>query len=404
MFTVSIVGRDTSVQVGPSATIKDVLAVLGAPARELSSPYHDFALSDNVLISTLDAIGTGRVALRFHQHRGNTYHECCFDGIVLESVAGKGFFGQVWRGTMPVIGSTQRMVIAAKELKTSSSAKFDQTGIEMLNRELHCLQNLRHPNLVDFYGLAFPVQLKGNPALITGFCDGGTLRTWFRIIWDVRAYWIASLQVCHGLTYLHNLPTPVIHSDLKPDNILMVASQEHAPFPLVKLVDFGLAQALNPNSSVISSRWDIVCIPFTAPEALSSARLYSRESDIWSFGMVLYEMFARRVPYLTEHASHHPVGSSCQYDQLRNDIINGRLPTMDCVISDKAMPLIAQCFRKNRKDRPSAKQMAGLIRGIIQAGTDASSCSSSVNFTAGEFVSDLSDGGYVDITTFATGY
>lgn len=111
-----------------------------------------------------------------------------------------------------------------------------------------------------------------------------------------------ALQVSQGMFYLHEqalLPskTPIIHRDLKSSNILLsedAVSGEHRLTDIqLKLTDFGLARELQKTTNVMNAAGTYSHMP---PEVIKSST-YSKFSDVWSFGVLLWELLTGEVPY-----------------------------------------------------------------------------------------------------------
>ena len=95
-----------------------------------------------------------------------------------------------------------------------------------------------------------------------------------------------TLDIARGMTYLHNLSPPILHRDLKSANIL---SDEKCQ---LKIADFGLSRQMASSSTMTTcgtTRW-------VAPEVLQNGR-YAESADVWSFGVVMWEMATRREPF-----------------------------------------------------------------------------------------------------------
>lgn len=120
-----------------------------------------------------------------------------------------------------------------------------------------------------------------------------------------------ALQVSQGMFYLHEqallLPsrTPIIHRDLKSSNILLsedvgplvgvggAAAEHHLAEVQLKLTDFGLARELQKTTNVMNAAGTYSHMP---PEVIKSST-YSKASDVWSFGVLLWELLTGEVPY-----------------------------------------------------------------------------------------------------------
>ena len=162
--------------------------------------------------------------------------------ISVREKLGEGEFGVVhrakWFGT----------VVAAKVLKASSDI-----AVNDFRAEIEILQRIHHPNCVQFLGACTQ---KEPYILVTELMSGGSLADAFRLpqAFPLRRALEIALDAARGLAYLHNRkPTPVIHRDLKPGNLMLSGSQyqDRAQIVfntgIVKLADFGLSKTLPMN-------------------------------------------------------------------------------------------------------------------------------------------------------------
>ncbi|RJP68010.1 MAG: serine/threonine protein kinase [Candidatus Abyssobacteria bacterium SURF_17] len=169
----------------------------------------------------------------------------------------------------------------------------DRKRSQYLEREVKIARQLKHPNVIDIYGLH--VQ-KGIGYLLMEFMDGGNLRQHIQTR-NPSLYEVLSLivKICTGLHYIHHHKFgdarfhSIIHRDIKPENILLSQKEE------VKVADFGLSM---PESSWgwrgLSTR---AGTPFyMSPEQIRGKSLDIR-TDIYSLGLVMYELLTGQLPY-----------------------------------------------------------------------------------------------------------
>eukprot|EP00056_Hartaetosiga_gracilis_P010256 m.150348 g.150348 ORF g.150348 m.150348 type:complete len:1256 (+) comp13282_c0_seq2:125-3892(+) len=207
-----------------------------------------------------------------------------------------GAFGEVW------LASWQDRTVAVKKLKQSVNL-FDERAVEDFNAEVSLIRSLRHRNVVFFYGAGV---LDDCPFLVTEFMSRGSLSS--ILASDVplskkRCIEFALDTAC-GITFLHELDPPRIHRDLKSANLL-VSDQW-----VVKVADFGTARlcthvlpGVAPSSSKPGSTYSstnmttaVGTLVWSAPEVLDG-KPYGPFADVFSFGVVLYEIATREVPY-----------------------------------------------------------------------------------------------------------
>ena len=162
---------------------------------------------------------------------------------------------------------------------------------EMIFREADHWNDLGlHPNVVYCY---FVKLIDDVPYIFMEYVEGGTLRDWInegKCI-DIKTNLDIAIQVCHGMEHAHN--KGLLHRDLKPENILM--TNEGIP----KVTDFGLSGPPGNSEREMGSK------DYMAPEQFQPPYKIGKESDVFSFGICLWEMFCdKKKPYLVIDNKH----------------------------------------------------------------------------------------------------
>lgn len=199
---------------------------------------------------------------------------------ILEWLGG-GRFGDVFLG---------RDTILEKKfaLKISRTRKEE---IRMLKDEAKLLASLNHPNIVRFYNIDF---IENKFVLVMEYIEGKILRD--LIIdggIDINEAVNIITQILDAVYYAHN--AYVLHRDLKPENILITEREETKT---VKITDFGLARFIKSGSVSSSTAGTPL---YMAPEAWSGN--FNEKSDIWSIGVILYELLTGVPPFLDDNLS-----------------------------------------------------------------------------------------------------
>ncbi|HWW74514.1 MAG TPA: protein kinase, partial [Pyrinomonadaceae bacterium] len=204
----------------------------------------------------------------------------------LDAKIGSGGMGAVYRATRISIGDA----VAVKILHRDHVA--DPQAAERFRREAHTAARLKHPNAVGVYD--FGVSPDGLMYLVMELVEGQSLREAIErhgplplaVVSDVAA------QVCSALDEAHRLG--IIHRDIKPDNIVL---QESRAGLRVKVLDFGIAKLHDVAQSKLTQTGGIIGTPhYMSPEQCMGEELDQR-SDIYSLGIVLYEMLRGTVPF-----------------------------------------------------------------------------------------------------------
>src|SRR5262245_7798380 len=215
--------------------------------------------------------------------------------FTVEGPLGAGGMGEVYRAR----DSKLERDVALKILPESFS--IDQDRRTRFTREAQLLASLNHPNIAAIYGIE---ESEGVHALVLELVDGSTLAErialgaipWRDAVQMARQIAVA-LDVAHDRS--------IIHRDLKPANIKLTEDGT------IKVLDFGLAKALNPSSSgafvdpanspTLTLRGTQAGVilgtaAYMAPEQ-ARGRIVDRRADIWAFGIVLYEMLTGHHPF-----------------------------------------------------------------------------------------------------------
>jgi serine/threonine-protein kinase len=203
----------------------------------------------------------------------------------IEATLGTGGMGAVYRATRPVIGDE----VAVKILHSEQS---DPKAAERFRREAQAAARLKHPNAVTIYD--FGVTDDGLQYLVMELVEGESLRRIIKqqgpLIPSASAEIID--QVCAALDEAHR--HNIIHRDIKPDNIIVSVS---AVGLRVKVLDFGIAKLRDDTASNLTQTGSILGTPhYMSPEQCLGEELDTR-SDIYSVGIVLYEMLTGLVPF-----------------------------------------------------------------------------------------------------------
>lgn len=209
-------------------------------------------------------------------------HPIDISEILISQRIGRGSCAEVymgvWRGT----------TVAIKKAKVF--ADDDEEFFTELAQEAEIMSALRHPNVLQFLGTASsPPEL----VIVMEFMSRGSL---YRIIHDksVDLPWQRirhmSLDIAKGMNYLHGSDPIIIHRDLKSHNLLV---DEHFK---VKVCDFGLSTMVKRHLDKYTAMTPVGTPCWTAPEVLRNEP-YTERADVFSFGVVLWELVTREDPY-----------------------------------------------------------------------------------------------------------
>lgn len=168
--------------------------------------------------------------------------------------------------------------------------RHDEDSIRRFRRESMATTSLSHPNIVSVYDIGEDQEFY----IVMEYVDGPDLIGYIRENYPIPYRKVINImnQVLSGVHYAHE--QGIIHRDLKPQNILMT-SDEHA-----MITDFGIAVALSQNS-ITQTNSLLGSVQYLSPEEARGS-MASRRSDIYSLGVILYQMLANRVPFEGESA------------------------------------------------------------------------------------------------------
>ncbi|XP_057804729.1 probable serine/threonine-protein kinase WNK5 [Salvia miltiorrhiza] len=251
----------------------------------------------------------------------------------LKDVLGKGAMKTVYRGFDEVLG----MEVAWNQVKLDNILNSPE-DLQRLYSEVHLLKTLNHQSIIKFRASWIdPHRRTFN--FITEMFTSGTLREYRRRHKRVSLGAIKNWarQILEGLEYLHGHDPPVIHRDLKCDNIFV-----NGHLGQVKIGDLGLAAVLRGSHHAHS----VIGTPeFMAPELYEEE--YDELVDVYSFGMCVLEMLTSEYPY---NECSNPA-------QIYKKVTSGKLPkSFDMIEDEEARRFIGRCLQK-APNRPSATEL-----------------------------------------------
>ncbi|XP_018552456.1 LOW QUALITY PROTEIN: mitogen-activated protein kinase kinase kinase 21 [Lates calcarifer] len=210
-----------------------------------------------------------------------------FSELVLEEIIGVGGFGKVYRGTWK--GNQE---VAVKAARQDPDEDITATAASV-KQEAKLFSMLQHPNIIKLEGVCLE---EPNLCLVMEYARGGTLNralTGRRIPPHILVNW--AVQIARGMHYLHEeAVVPIIHRDLKSSNILLLEKIENDDIgrKTLKITDFGLAREWHKTTKMSAAG----TYSWMAPEVIKSS-LFSKGSDVWSYGVLLWELLTGEVPY-----------------------------------------------------------------------------------------------------------
>ncbi|XP_056089443.1 serine/threonine-protein kinase WNK1 isoform X4 [Rhinichthys klamathensis goyatoka] len=246
---------------------------------------------------------------------------------------GRGSFKTVYKG----LDTETTVEVAWCELQDRKLSKSER---QRFKEEAGMLKGLQHPNIVRFYD-SWESPSKGRKCivLVTELMTSGTLKTYLKRFKVMKIKVLRSWcrQILKGLHFLHTRAPPIIHRDLKCDNIFITG-----PTGSVKIGDLGLATL--KRSSFAKS---VIGTPeFMAPEMYEEK--YDELVDVYAFGMCMLEMATSEYPY-----------SECQNPaQIYRRVTSGVKPgSFDKVAIPEVKEIIEGCIQQNKDERYAIKDL-----------------------------------------------
>lgn len=268
--------------------------------------------------------------------------------LVMQQPIGKGASGDVFIGTyMEAIVAIKRIMLPANSERMAV--------VETFVKEASMMASMRHPNIVQFLGASVNAPYL---YLITEYCSQGSLydvlhgtKTGKKSLTLKSQKCAALIDAALGIKYLHG--KGIVHRDIKTHNLLVDRTGT------VKVADFGTSTTLGFNfraSGAENSMKTMVGTPeYVAPEVvMPKGHGYSYKADVYSFGIVAWEVWTGKQPY---------------HDLALIDIIfgvttNGLRPPIEEIDDPKLASLIEHCWDQEPDQRPSFEEILSQLRDI----------------------------------------
>ncbi|ETE65323.1 Mitogen-activated protein kinase kinase kinase MLK4, partial [Ophiophagus hannah] len=232
-----------------------------------------------------------------HEDHMGSLAEIDFQHLELQEVIGVGGFGKVYRAIW------KGQEVAVKAARQDPDEDIMATA-ESVRQEAKFFSMLKHPNIIELHGVSLQ---EPNLCLVMEFARGGPLNRalsgtfptasgshWgHRIPPHILVNW--AVQIARGMLYLHEEAiVPILHRDLKSSNILLLEKIENDDIhnKTLKITDFGLAREWHRTTKMSTAG----TYAWMAPEVIKSS-MFSKGSDLWSYGVLLWELLTGEVPY-----------------------------------------------------------------------------------------------------------
>ncbi|URE09320.1 serine threonine-protein kinase [Musa troglodytarum] len=286
------------------------------------------------------------------------------DGFNASNEVGDGGFGTVYKGKL-----RDGRTVAIKRLYENNLRR-----VEQFMTEVHILSSLRHHNLVSLYGCTS--RHSRELLLVYEFVPNGTVADHLHgprageegLSWPVRMS--IAIETALALTYLHAVTPPIIHRDVKTNNILLDSGFR------VKVADFGLSRLFPLNVTHVST------VPQGTPGYVDPEyhRCYqlTDKSDVYSFGVVLVELIASKPAVDITRPRHEINLAKMAINKIQNEELDQLVdPRLWRQSNSEVIWMIRQvaevafgCLQEERDMRPTMKEVLEALRGIEGKGSN----------------------------------
>jgi len=276
---------------------------------------------DSTGVTPTLTIPASKPLLRTQSMLADTSYQIPYEEIVIDKQIGKGAFGIVY------LGKWRSSKVAVKKI-IDENAK----SLEEFEAEGQIMTRLRpHKNVVLFLGVCIDPM-----CLVTEFVEKGSLSVYIlsdaEIPMNLSVKWIKGIAA--GMLHLHS--EKLIHRDLAARNVLL--AQDYTP----KIADFGLSRENKNESSSNTTKSDSGPLKWMAPESINS-RVYSRETDVWAYGVLMFEILNRSEPY----PGLDPVQAASRV------VFQGLIPDIPQDAPQQVQEIMKQCFTTAPSGRPN---------------------------------------------------
>jgi serine/threonine protein kinase/predicted ATPase/Tfp pilus assembly protein PilF len=257
-----------------------------------------------------------------------------------QALIGQGGMGTVYHG----IDTYNDTPVAIKLLRTEVMGHGNEM-LERFAREGEALRQLNHPNIVKMLDA---IDVNGEHYLVMEYVTGGSLRDVLEKTprFTVQRALYISLDIADALTRAHRLN--IYHRDIKPDNVLI--ADDGTP----RLTDFGMARLSN-RPQITQDGAIVGTLAYMSPEIFNGEH-DEEKSDIWAFGVMLYEMLAGKRPFHYE-----------QPGQLINAIITQPVLDLETLRPDVPVALVDLVYRMLHKDPKARISSVRLVGAELEA-------------------------------------
>ena len=251
------------------------------------------------------------------------------DRYFMERLLGRGNFSEVW-----LARDTKTDIAVALKIYAPATG-LDDNGLNVFARDFALVVNANHKKLLKplYYD-----NFERKPYLVLPYCKDGSIMRNVGKFTEEEA-WRLIRDVASGLSWLHNMNPPVIHQDIKPDNVMI---GENGDF---MITDFGVSTHLKSTlrKSMSAAFSSAGTIAYMAPERFGKDNTPIMANDIYSLGATVFEMLTGDTPFGNDGGLVQKKGAD--------------VPELKGEYSSQLKKVISKCLRTNAWERPTAEQL-----------------------------------------------
>ena len=259
--------------------------------------------------------------------------------LIFDELLANGGYSKVYSGWY------KEKKVAIKEFKNITTE-----NITKIFQEIHLQTNLKHDkiNRIFYVGLdTSPIKI----CCINKFMPYNLRSILLNTKLDIRQKLYISQQIFEAISYLHSQAPPIVHRDLKPENILIDNDIN------IELCDFGIYKLITEEKSKTSTENRVFTVRYAPPEVINSLNFICKGSDIWSLGLILYDLFYEIQPW-----------SGLSSDDIINAVKKQR-PFMvknNKNLPSKVISMIKKCTNYEYDQRPKINELQIFLNDIIR--------------------------------------
>lgn len=297
--------------------------------------------NDNILLENIELKTEEIVKIKkiFKKLKSNGINFIELSELIFDELLANGGYSKVYSGWY------KDKKVAIKEFKNITTE-----NITKIFQEIQTQTNLKHDkiNRILYVGLdTSPVKI----CCINKFMPYNLRSILLNTKLDIRQKLYITQQILEAISYLHSQAPPIVHRDLKPENILVDNGLN------LELCDFGIYKLITEEKSKTSTENRIYTVRYAPPEVINSLNFICKGSDIWSLGLILYDLFYENQPW-------HGLSS--------DDIINAVKKQRPFLVKNnknvpaKIISLIKQCTNYEYDQRPKINDMQIILNEVIK--------------------------------------